>query len=133
MPHAHRHMLTCPTPTYQHSLLTDMILKATARWWFSNTDTSLYSTAKWCSTGGNGNMARRRGFGCCYSNKFSPVATRKLLFLPGWSTSWTMAANRAARISRSVNIGWTTQVHMVICKIMCVNHVSIMCQSCEIM
>ena len=72
-------------------------------------------------------MAHRRGLGCCYSNRFSPVATRKLLFLPGWSTSWTMAANRAARISRSVNIGWTTQVYIVIRK----NHASITCQSCE--
>ena len=56
--------------------------KARAKWWFSNTDSSLYRIARGCS-----------------------VLTRNWLFLPGWSTSCMAAATSAANTSSWVKIG----------------------------
>ena len=56
------------------------ILKATAKWWFSSTDSSLYMSAS------------------------SELLLMRYWFVrPGWSASWMVDANRAAKISRGVN------------------------------
>ena len=59
------------------------ILKATAKWWFSSTDSSLYMRAS------------------------SELVLMRYWFVrPGWSASWMVDANRAAKISRGVNTDW---------------------------
>ena len=84
-------------------------LKATARWWFSNTDSSLYISA---------NSEPEKGK---YTSKLSKYLKRKYRFIckfgysqillvlmrnwfvsPGWSTSWIAAANNAAITSKGV-------------------------------
>ena len=55
-------------------------LNATAKWWFSSTDSSLYMSAS------------------------SELVLMRYWFVsPGWSASWMVDANRAAKISRGVN------------------------------
>lgn len=83
-------------------------LKPTARWWFSSTDESLYIKASSESGGSNTEKSQRAqqqlyGGTSTTQSANSLVLMRNWLETPGWSTSWMALANRAARISRSVN------------------------------
>lgn len=95
-------------------------LKPTARWWFSNTDSSLYMRASSESEHSEDGQRRNLGkhlhifyllfmFACVCVCVHSLVLMRNWLETPGWSTSWIAAANRAARISRSVKTAWKGQ------------------------
>ena len=64
-------------------------LKATARWWFSRTDSSLYMMA---------------------SSEL--VLIKNWLVRPGWSTSWMAAANIADITSSGVNTHWQKKCYI---------------------
>lgn len=86
-------------------------LKPTARWWFSRTDSSLYmranSESEHRGTGVWTQLVQISRHVCASVCVNSLVLMRNWLETPGWSTSWIAAANRAARISRSVKTAWS--------------------------
>lgn len=90
-------------------------LKATAKWWFSNTDSSLYIKASSEPGGGTSKRGQRsvtmpRGG---ISERDAPVVTKNWLVRPGWSTSCMALAKMAASTSKSVNTVWKQENNSV--------------------
>ena len=92
--------------------ITWISLKATARWWFSRTDSSLYIRANSEPELWQIYPHRfKRKFNHTYmidiciitKKKISPVFTRYWLVTPGWSTSWIQLARIAANTSKGEN------------------------------
>ena len=82
-------------------------LNATARWWFSSTDSSLYLASR------SQSFDYHKDFG---SAKPYMMASSELLLIrnwlvrPGWSTSWMAAAKMADITSSGVNTHWATEI-----------------------
>ena len=75
-------------------------LKATAKWWFSSTLSSLYIKARSLPRETEKQVRRVQNHPCVFFRLL--VLIKNWFVTPGWSTSWMAEANMAAMISNSV-------------------------------
>ena len=81
-------------------------LNATARWWFSSTDSSLYLPSRSQSLYYHNDIGSAKPYMMASSEL---LLIRNWLVRPGWSTSWMAAAKMADITSSGVNTHWATE------------------------